>query len=44
MITGSIDEKLSDIKTDQKKLDLLVLSNGMKMKEYSDIIERIEGF
>jgi hypothetical protein len=35
---------MNDFKVDLKKLDSVVVFNGIRVKEFSEIIERVEGF
>ena len=41
-IQGSFEDKMRDMRVDLKKIDSVVTTNQMKVKEFADIIERIE--
>lgn len=43
-ITTQLDEKYRELKVDIKKTDIVVVQNQMKVKEFSDIIDRVESF
>ena len=41
---NDVDDKHRNLKEMIKKTDTLVTSNSLKVREFTDIIDRIEGF
>lgn len=41
---NEVDEKYTELKSDLKKTDKFVALNGIKVREFADIIDRIEIF
>ncbi|CDW82634.1 UNKNOWN [Stylonychia lemnae] len=39
-----MEERFKEIREDQKKTDLVVIRNQMKVREFSEIIDRVEGY
>lgn len=39
-----MEDRFKELKVDQKKTDSVVVQNQMKVKEFSEIIDRVESY
>jgi DNA-binding HxlR family transcriptional regulator len=43
-ITSTIDDRFAEIKSDIKKIDSVILFTNIRVKEFSEIIDRVESY